>query len=159
MDNVINIINTAVCTGLPGGSDVKNLPADAWDTGGTGSIPESGRSPGGGDGTPLQYSWLEDPIDRGAWRVTVHGIAKSWTWLSTHACMLYMKIEKILSSHLKEKNYFYFFNFVPIRDDEYVWNLWWKALHNICKSYDYVVHLKFIVLCVNYISTKLESKK
>ena len=103
MDNVINIINTAVCTGLPGGSDVKNLPANAWDTGGTGSILESGRSPGGGSGTPIQYSWLEDPIDRGAWRVTVHGIAKSWTWLSTHACMLYMKIEKILSSYLKEK--------------------------------------------------------
>ena len=49
-----------------------------------GSIPGSGRSPGGGHGNPLQYSCLENPMDRGAWRATVHGVAKSWTRLSTH---------------------------------------------------------------------------
>ena len=53
--------------GLPGGSVVKNLPANADDTGDTGSIPESGRSPGERNGNPLQYSCLENPMDRGAW--------------------------------------------------------------------------------------------
>ena len=46
-----------------------------------GSIPGWGRSPGGGHGDPLQYSCLENPMDRGAWRATVHGVAKSWTRL------------------------------------------------------------------------------
>ena len=57
---------------------VKKLPANAGDTG---SIPESGRSPGGGCGNPLQYSCLENPMDRGAWWATVHRVSKSWTRL------------------------------------------------------------------------------
>ena len=52
-----------------GGSVVKNLPANAGDTGDVGSIPGSGRSSGEGDGTPLQSSCLDDPMDRGAWKV------------------------------------------------------------------------------------------
>ena len=48
------------------------------------SIPGSGRSPGGGHGDPLQYSCLENPVDRGAWRATVHGLTESWTQLSMH---------------------------------------------------------------------------
>jgi len=56
---------------------VKNLPANAGDTGDTGSIPGLGRSPGEGHGNPLQYSYLENPMDRGAWWATVH--AKSQT--------------------------------------------------------------------------------
>ena len=59
--------------GFRGGSAVKNLPANAGDTS---SIPGSGRSPGGGHGKPLQYSHLENSMDRGA---TVHGVAKSQT--------------------------------------------------------------------------------
>ena len=55
---------------------VKNLPANARDVRDTGSIPGSGRFSGGGNGNPLQYSCLEDPLDRGAWRTTVHGVAK-----------------------------------------------------------------------------------
>ena len=51
---------------------VKNLPANARDTRDTGSTPGSGGFPGGGDGDPLQYSCLENPMDRGAWRATVH---------------------------------------------------------------------------------------
>ena len=62
---------------------VKNLPANAGDTGDVGSIPGSGRSSGEGDGTPLQSSCLDDPMDRGAWRVIVHGVAKSQTRPST----------------------------------------------------------------------------
>ena len=62
-----------------GGTMVKNMPANEGDTGDMGSIPGSGRSHGGGN--PLQYSCLKNPMDRGAWRATVHGVAKSWTWL------------------------------------------------------------------------------
>ena len=56
-------------------------------TGDTGLIPQSRRSPGGGNGNPLQYFCLGNPKDRGAWWAIVHGVAKSWTqlkWLSTH---------------------------------------------------------------------------
>ena len=53
---------------------VKNPPANAGDSGDVGSIPEWGRSPGEGHGNPVQYSCLENPTDRGAWRVTVHGV-------------------------------------------------------------------------------------
>ena len=60
---------------------VKNLPANAGDTRDAGLIPAFGRSPGGGDGNPLQYSCLENPTDRGAWRAAVHGVAKSRTQL------------------------------------------------------------------------------
>ena len=60
--------------------EVKNLSANAGDVRDTGSIPGSGRSPGGGHGNPLQYSCLENtPMDRGAWRAMVHRVAKSQT--------------------------------------------------------------------------------
>ena len=58
---------------------VKNLSASEGDLRGVGSIPGSGRSPGGGNGNPLQCSCLENPVDRGAWQATVHGAAKSQT--------------------------------------------------------------------------------
>ena len=58
---------------------VKNPDANAGDMRDTGSIPGSGRSPGGGHGNPLQYSWLENPMDRGASWATVHRVAKSRT--------------------------------------------------------------------------------
>ena len=57
---------------------------NAGDTGDMGSIPELTRSPRGGSGNPLQYSCLGNSMDRGAWRARVHGVAKSWTRLSTH---------------------------------------------------------------------------
>ena len=63
---------------FPGASAVKNPHANAGDAG---SIPGLGRSPGGGHGNPLQYSYLENPMDRGAWWATVHGVPKSWTQL------------------------------------------------------------------------------
>ena len=62
--------------GFLGGSDGKESACNAGDPG---SIPESGRSPGEGNGNPFQYSCLENPMDRGAWHATVHGVAKSWT--------------------------------------------------------------------------------
>ena len=73
--------------GFPGGSEVK---ASACNAGDLGSIPGLGRSPGEGSGNPLQYSCLENPMDRGAWRATAHGVTKSRTRLSlsvTHSSM------------------------------------------------------------------------
>ena len=58
---------------------VKNLPANAEDVRDEGSIPGLGRSPGEGNGDPLQYSCLENPLDRGDWWAIVHGVAKSQT--------------------------------------------------------------------------------
>ena len=64
---------------FPGGSDGK---ASAYNAGDPGSIPGLGRSPGEGNGNPLQYSCLENPMDGGAWLATIHGVAKSRTRLS-----------------------------------------------------------------------------
>ena len=64
--------------GFPGGSEGRE---SACTVGDLGSIPESGRSPGGGHGNPLQYSCLENPMDRGAWWATVHVVTKSQTEL------------------------------------------------------------------------------
>ena len=63
-----------MCIDFPGGSVVKNLPANAGTTGEQRLISESGRSPGGGNGSPLQYSCLGN--HRGAWQAIIHGIAK-----------------------------------------------------------------------------------
>ena len=69
--------------GFSGGTNGKKNPAvSAGEVRDVGSIPGLGRSPGGGHGNPLQCSRLENPMDRGAWWPTVHGVAKSWTGLS-----------------------------------------------------------------------------
>ena len=67
--------------GLPGGLVGKNLPASVGDARVIGLIPGLGRSPGGGNGNPLQYSCLENSKDRGAWQATVHRAATSRTQL------------------------------------------------------------------------------
>ena len=73
---------------------IKNLPATSEDVRDIGSIPGSGRFPGGKHLNPLQYSYLENPMDRGAWGDTVHGVAKSWTQLKrlgTHTQLTLVK--------------------------------------------------------------------
>ena len=80
---------------------VKNPPANAGDIRDTGSIPGLGRSLGVGNGTPLQYSCLENFMDRGAWQGTIHGVAKNWTWLkqlSTHSFTLIADV-KLCANH------------------------------------------------------------
>ena len=74
--------------GFPGGVVVENLPASAGDAGDAGLIPGLGRSPGEGNGNPLQYSCLENSMDRGAWRAAVDGGSLSWTQRSTQECAL-----------------------------------------------------------------------
>ena len=68
--------------GFPGGLDGKESTCNAGDIRDASLIPGSGRSPGEGNGNPLQYSYLENSMDRGAWRATVHGVTKSRTRLS-----------------------------------------------------------------------------
>ena len=80
---------------------VKNLPTYEGDIRDSSSVPGSGSSPGGGQGNPLQYSCLENPMDRGAWWATVHGVAKSqaWLkWLSTCTCPKVEQLWKAVSS-------------------------------------------------------------
>ena len=74
-------LSIPVFLSFPGGSDSKESACNAADLG---SIPGLGRSPGGRHGNPLQYSCLENPMDRGAWWATIHEVAKSQTQLSTH---------------------------------------------------------------------------
>ena len=73
-----------LCMGFPGGSVVENPPANAGDDRDMGLIPGSGRSPGGGDGNPLQSSCLQNPMDRGAWQATVHRVPGNRTRLKQH---------------------------------------------------------------------------
>ena len=67
----------------------------AFNTGDPGSVPQLGRSPGEGNGNPLQYCCQETSMDRGVWRAIIHGVTKSWTWLSDfhfHATYCYWKV-------------------------------------------------------------------
>ena len=83
--------------GFPGGSDGKD---SAHNTGGSGLIPGSGRSPGGGNGKPLQYSCLGNPMDREAWWATIHGVAKSQTRLSDFTFTFHFHaLEKEMATH------------------------------------------------------------
>ena len=75
------MLNPGLLPGFPGSLVVKNPPASAGGVRGVGSIHGSGRSPGGGQSNPLQYSCLENSFDRGAWQATVHRVAKSQTGL------------------------------------------------------------------------------
>ena len=84
---------------LPCGSDGKESACNAEDPG---SLSELGRSPGEGHGNPLQYSSLENPMDRGAWQATVHGVAKSQTWLSERSCSPSLLSNSMLVKHVSE---------------------------------------------------------
>ena len=85
----------------------KNPPANAGDIRDGGLIPGSGITPGGGNGSPLQYSRLENPMDSGAWQVTVHGIAESRTQLS---CLLFSCLSCVIFC------FHFFFFFSPLKN-------------------------------------------
>ena len=97
---ILFLKRTMVTTGLPGGASGKESACQCRRCG---SIPGLGRSPGGGNGNPLQYSCLENPTDRGACRATVHRIEKSWTWLKWLLSLSYTH------THTNIFNWFYFF--------------------------------------------------
>ena len=91
---------------LPHWVSGKESACNAGAAGNMGSISGSGRSPGGGHGNPLQYSYLENPMDRGAWRNIVHRVTKNRTqlkWLSIHAqflIILYTPVVSVVTSFL-----------------------------------------------------------
>ena len=93
-----------MCQGFPGGSDGEESTSNAGDPALT---PESGRSPGEGNGNPLQYSCLGNPMDRGAWRATVHGVTESdmTEQLSTHT-ITYMGKESEKNNVYIQLNHF-----------------------------------------------------
>ena len=81
-------LSISVCMKFPGGSDCKE---SAHNTGDLGLVPGLGRSPGGGHGSPLQCSCLENPMDRGAFQATVHGVAKiGHDWVTKHSVHVYV---------------------------------------------------------------------
>ena len=90
---------------------VKNLPVNAGDVRDTGSVPGSRRSPGEGNGDPLQYSCLENLMDRGTWRAMVHKVAKSQTrlkQLSLNECFRKQSEKKLLNESICEKRTLHF---------------------------------------------------
>ena len=88
--------------GFPGSLDGK--ASNAYNAGDLGLIPGLGRSPGEGNGNPLQYSCLENPMDQGAWWATVHGVAKSRTRLSDFSSLHFFTYTEKNSATLKGKN-------------------------------------------------------
>ena len=101
------ILTQFFLSGCPRDLAGKESTCNAGDTGDAGSIPGSGRSPGGGNGNPLQYSCLKNLTHRGVWQARIHGVAKSRTQLSTHAlfqtCMKFfiMLIEGHTYTHIR----------------------------------------------------------
>ena len=100
-------IHVCVCIyiyiGFPCGSDSKESACNAGDPC---LIPGMGRSPGERNGNPLQYSCLENSMDRGVWLATVHGVAKSWTWLSNYAYFyIYIYTHTHTHTHIDDKAY------------------------------------------------------
>ena len=94
----LHFTHSVLTMGFPHGSDGKESACNAEDPG---SIPGSGKSPGERNGYPFQYSCLENPIHRGAWRTTVHEVPKSWAWLSdcTHTHSPYNCLLTCLTSY------------------------------------------------------------
>ena len=87
--------------GFPGGSVVNDVPTDAEDARGVSAIPGSGNSLGEGNGNPLQYSFLGNSMNRGAWWATVHGVTKTWTRRSTHTSIYPSVRPSIISLYTK----------------------------------------------------------
>ena len=92
-----------MCRGFPGGAVVKNPPTSAGDARDVGLIPGSRRSLEVGDGNQLQYSCLENCMDRGAWWATVHWVRKNWTQLNAHTRTLCVRQGALCA-------FFFFFN-------------------------------------------------
>ena len=85
--------------GFPGGAVIKNPHTNAGDARDWGLIPGSGRCPKIGNGNPLQYSCLGNPMERGAWRATVHRVANSWTCQSTEHTHTNLKCQDLWTGH------------------------------------------------------------
>ena len=111
------IVKSHSMWGFPGGSEVK---VSAWNAGDPGSIPGLGRSPGEGNGNPLQYSCLENSMDGGAWWATVHGVTKSQTRLSDFTTTQQLRCFLHLTIRIRYflLNWTYEFPFCLIKNDQ-----------------------------------------
>ena len=87
--------------GLPSCASNKELPVNAGVTGDAGSIPGLGRSSAGGNGNPPQYSFLENPMDRGAWQAMIHRVTKRWTHLKQLSMHAHMSVIIQIQNRLK----------------------------------------------------------
>ena len=105
------IWNLQTIQGFPGGSEVK---ASAWNAGDMGSIPGSGRSPGEGNGNPLQYYCLKNPMDRGAWQTTVHGVAKESD--RTERLHFHFHFQKVIIEIVALKSVMFVDAFYPLQE-------------------------------------------
>ena len=103
---------------------VKNLPANAGDLRDMGSIPWSGRSPGGGHGDPLQYYCLETPVDTRVWGATVHRVAKTQTQLKQLGVQAERNEMEVSSDEQKWRQLFFFLNINLLFTDRHL--LWEK---------------------------------
>ena len=118
---------------------VKNLPASAGDVRDMGSVPGLGRFPGGGHGNPLQYSGLENSMNRGAWWATVHRAAKRQTWLERLCMHTYLIIVSQLCNH------------PPL-----LWAFWYQGL---CFIYLWIFPQLSTVLCIYLWSVNAEKEQ
>ena len=134
---------------------VKNLPVSAEEARDMGSIPGMGRSLGGRNGNPLQYSCLENSMDRGAWLVTVHGVAKSQTRLSMHI-HTHIHTEMFYSVDFEETISFPVFLFFSSQASGLVSRLYWNVpgcdslaffLYCICTQ---LIHCLLLSHCFKY---------
>ena len=145
---------------------VKILPASAGDIRDRGLIPVSGSSPGRGHGNPLQNSCLEDPMDRGAWWVTVHMVTKSQTWLkwlSTQASdyslfvLKWLRLIHVNSLMVSGSEWFLFLKYAVLLLNIYIVCIYIKAFYwivislmNICQENTQLLKLQLINLFVFY---------
>ena len=126
--HLINTQSCFICASFfffvfPGGSVVKNLPANAGATGNVGLIPGSERSPGEGHGNTLQYSCLGNATDRGAWWATVHGVAKSRLWLKCLSTNVFFTGTSL--------NRYYWFISIKFLSHTMT-HLWMKLIQHLC---------------------------
>ena len=125
---------------FPGSSDGK---VSAYNAGDLGSIPGSGRSPGEGNGNPLQYSCLENPMDRGAWWATIHGVAKSWTGLSDFCvCMCLC----VISTSCVHTSFFLLFMNMCAYFIHSFFYLWTYELFTVFRSYKHTITMNNVAV-------------
>ena len=95
--NELFLVKNLSSLGHPWWLSGKESACNTGDIGDVGSIPGLGRSPRVGNGNPLQYSCLGNPMDRGAWWATVHSVTKSWTWLNMHILLFITTLPNLIS--------------------------------------------------------------
>ena len=125
---LLNCASPTPSHSFPGGTVVvKNLPHNAGDTRDAGSIPGLGRFPRVGNSNPLQCSSLGSPMDRGGWQATVHGIKKSWVWLSHFHFIIIINPIVVLSIKILDKINWLFGKTIKMQQNSFHWKTFGKC--------------------------------